>query len=73
MCIKKHGLRNIRIEENPLDKESKSFTFVLNGNPVFVKGVNMNMLPVWGGGVYESEVFMNGCDKSGIKTKQIYV
>ncbi len=93
-CVsKKHGLRSIRIEEKPLDKESKSFTFVLNDNPVFIKGANhvpsdcfignitndktkalieaaaqanMNMLRVWGGGVYESEAFMDECDKSGI-------
>lgn len=30
------------------------------------KESNMNMLRIWGGGIYESEEFMNACDRAGI-------
>ncbi len=89
----KYGVRTVSIREAVLDENSKSFTFVINDNPIFAKGANhvpadcllgriteeknralltaaakahMNMIRVWGGGVYESEGFMNACDELGM-------
>ena len=87
------GLRTIHLEEKPLPDGDSTFTFFLNGQPLFCKGANhvpadclpgrvtaekerklmalakdagMNMLRVWGGGVYASEAMMNACDEAGI-------
>ena len=86
------GLRTIKLNQDP-DEWGKSFTFVVNGVPVFAKGADwipadsfptritdarleyliksaadahMNMLRVWGGGLYESENFYDLCDRHGI-------
>jgi beta-mannosidase len=86
------GLRTVELRQQP-DREGKSFTFVVNGVPVFMKGANwipadsfptritreryrqlvesardanMNMLRVWGGGIYESDDFYELCDEAGI-------
>jgi beta-mannosidase len=90
---KKHGARTVKIREEALDETSKSFTFMINDEPIFAKGANhvpadillgnitdeknrslmkavadanMNMIRVWGGGIYESEGFMDACDELGI-------
>lgn len=89
----KHGIRTVSIRETVLDEHSKSFTFVINDNPIFAKGANhvpadcllgritdeknralltaaaeanMNMIRVWGGGIYESDGFMEACDELGL-------
>jgi beta-mannosidase len=86
------GIRDIKLLREP-DVEGESFTFAVNGIPVFCKGANwvpadsflpsvsreryekllsmavksnMNMLRVWGGGIYESEDFYDLCDELGI-------
>jgi beta-mannosidase len=86
------GLRTLELRQQP-DKDGKSFTFVVNGVPVFAKGANwipadsfptrmtreryrqlvgsardanMNMLRVWGGGIYESDDFYDLCDEMGL-------
>ncbi|MFN2532451.1 MAG: glycoside hydrolase family 2 protein [Pyrinomonadaceae bacterium] len=86
------GLRSLELRQEP-DQFGKSFTFVINGVPVFAKGANwipadsfptritrekyrqllesvrdtnMNMLRVWGGGIYESNDFYELCDEMGI-------
>ena len=86
------GLRTLELRQQP-DKDGKSFAFVINGVPVFMKGANwipadsfptritkakyrqlvgsardanMNMLRVWGGGIYESDDFYDACDEMGI-------
>lgn len=91
--IVRHGIRKVTLQELPLPDGRKSFTFVINGEPVFAKGANhvpcdcfpgritaekefelirlaasgnMNMLRVWGGGVYSSDAFMEACDQYGI-------
>ena len=89
----KYGIRTVSIREAVLDAKSKSFTYVINGQPIFAKGANhvpadcfpgritakknrkllqmaakanMNMIRVWGGGIYESDDFMQACDELGI-------
>ncbi|HEY6120329.1 MAG TPA: glycoside hydrolase family 2 protein [Pyrinomonadaceae bacterium] len=86
------GLRTLELRQQ-VDQSGKSFTFIVNGVPVFAKGgnwipadsfpsritrekyrylvksvhdTNMNMLRVWGGGIYESDNFYNLADEMGI-------
>ena len=86
------GLRSLELKQEA-DQQGKSFTFIINGVPVFAKGgnwipadsfptrvsrakysqllesvrdTNMNMLRVWGGGIYESNDFYELCDEMGI-------
>ena len=90
------GLRTIQLKQEP-DQWGESFTFVVNGIPLFAKGADwipadsfptritnpflefliksavdahMNMLRVWGGGLYESESFYDLCDRYGIMVWQ---
>jgi len=89
---KQVGLRKIAIAQKT-DSIGQSFTFVVNGTPIYARGANfvpedlftslsdqtktkellvaaaesgMNMLRVWGGGVYPSDAFYNICDSLGI-------
>jgi beta-mannosidase len=86
------GLRTVELRREP-DAWGESFTFVVNGVPVFAKGADwipadsfptrlnsthleqliqstaqahMNMLRVWGGGLYEEEGFYDLCDRYGL-------
>jgi beta-mannosidase len=86
------GLRSLELRQDR-DSSGKTFTFVINGVPVFAKGANwipadsfptritktkyrqllesardsnMNMLRVWGGGIYERDDFYELCDEMGI-------
>lgn len=91
---RRHGVRSLSIEQKPIgEKGDKTFTFVLNGKPIYAKGgnwvpvdqiigridreryetlircavdMNMNMFRVWGGGFYESDLFMDLCDRMGM-------
>ena len=93
------GIRTVQLEQEA-DEYGKSFRFILNGVPVYAKGVNaipfdniltnvdsetyrrhlvpaaeanMNMVRVWGGGIYESDEFYRQCDSLGIMVWQDFV
>lgn len=94
------GLRTMELVQQQGEENQRSFYFVLNGKPVFMKGANyipgdnflprintadvesdlalvkeanMNMLRVWGGGVYGSKEFYDACDKAGILVWQDFM
>ena len=89
---KRIGIRMLELQQQK-DQWGESFTFVVNGVPIFAKGANwipadsftprvseekyryllssavnanMNMIRVWGGGIYESDIFYDICDELGI-------
>jgi beta-mannosidase len=93
------GVRSLELRQQP-DESGKSFTFFINGIPVFAKGANwipadsfptritkekyrqlvgsardanMNMLRVWGGGIYESDDFYDASDEMGILVWQEFM
>ena len=93
------GLRSVELRQQR-DASGKSFTFVINGMPVFAKGANwipadsfpsripkakyrqllesvrdanMNMVRVWGGGIYERDDFYELCDEMGILVWQDFM
>ena len=95
----KIGIITIRLEQEK-DQWGRSFRFILNGVPVYAKGVNvipfdniltdvtvetyrrhlepaveanMNMVRVWGGGIYETDDFYDLCDSLGIMVWQDFI
>lgn len=94
----KVGIRTIDLQLKDGDKET--FRFVINGKPIFAKGVNwipgdaflprvtkekyerllnyakdasMNIVRVWGGGIYENEEFYDLCDELGLLVWQDFM
>lgn len=90
------GFRTIELNTSP-DDAGSAFEFVVNGTPVFARGVNwipddcfptrvdaaryrrrlgqaveagVDIVRVWGGGVYESEGFYDSCDELGLMVWQ---
>lgn len=93
------GLRSVELRQ-VRDEAGKTFTFVVNGVPVFAKGgnwipadsfptriteekyrqllesirdSNMNMVRVWGGGIYERNDFYELCDEMGLLVWQDFM
>jgi len=93
------GFRTVELDTSP-DEIGTSFTFRVNGRPIFVKGANwipddhlltrvtraqyersigkatsagMNLLRVWGGGIYETEDFYEVCDAAGVMVWQDFL
>ncbi|MES3021540.1 MAG: sugar-binding domain-containing protein [Pseudomonadota bacterium] len=96
------GVRTIALDTSPDPDEAgtKFFRFVLNGVPIFARGVNwvppsslvaaidephyrrlltlaaganMNMIRVWGGGIYEHDPFYDLCDEMGLLVWQDFM
>jgi beta-mannosidase len=93
------GFRTVEVDVSK-DEIGASFTFVVNGQRVFVKGANwipddhlmtritparlreritqavdahMNLLRVWGGGIYETDDFYDICDELGVMVWQDFL
>ncbi|NLR94163.1 beta-mannosidase [Flammeovirga agarivorans] len=95
----KIGFRTVELINEP-DSLGESFYVKVNGEPVFMKGVNyipqdsflpsvtkdrydwmiesmtqahMNMVRIWGGGIYESDYFYDQCDEKGLLVWQDFM
>lgn len=93
------GLRTIELCTDT-DATGSSFKFIVNGKPLYMKGVNwipadffptnlktedykyllqsckdahMNMIRVWGGGIYERKDFYDYCDEMGLLVWQDFM
>ncbi|MCG5217862.1 glycosyl hydrolase 2 galactose-binding domain-containing protein [Streptosporangium soli] len=93
------GFRTVEHIVEP-DEEGTSFTLAVNGEPLFVRGVNwipddcfvsrvgrdryrrrieqaiganVNLLRVWGGGIYEKDEFYEVCDELGVLVWQDFL
>ncbi len=96
---KRIGIRTVEVINEP-DEFGESFYFIVNGTPLFIKGVNyipqdsfvnkveekryhaifqavaaanMNMIRVWGGGIYETDLFYDLADEHGILVWQDFM
>lgn len=96
---RKIGFRTVELDTSP-DEIGTRFTITINGQPVFVKGVNwipddhfltrittdriarrldqavaanVNLIRVWGGGIFESEEFYRACDERGLLVWQDFL
>ncbi|MBF4599911.1 glycoside hydrolase family 2 protein [Frigoribacterium sp. VKM Ac-1396] len=93
------GFRSVEVRVDP-DEVGTSFTVVVNGEPLWIKGANwipddafphrigrdrylrrieqaefgnVNLLRVWGGGIFESDDFYELCDERGMLTWQDFL
>ncbi len=93
------GFRSVTLDTTP-DPAGTPFSIAVNGQPVYVKGVNwipddtffpritrdslarslghavdanVNLIRVWGGGLYESEEFYELCDELGLLVWQDFL
>ncbi|MFI0723736.1 glycoside hydrolase family 2 protein [Streptomyces sp. NPDC021224] len=90
------GFRTVTLDTSP-DAHGSAFTLVVNGTPLFARGVNwipddvlptridaaryrrrleqaadagVDLVRVWGGGLYESDDFYDACDELGLMVWQ---
>ncbi|MEU9647550.1 glycoside hydrolase family 2 protein [Streptomyces sp. NPDC048110] len=93
------GFRTIELDTSA-DAHGSAFTLVVNGTPVFARGVNwipddafparvttqryrtrlmqaaaagVDLVRVWGGGVYEDRAFYDACDELGLMVWQDFL
>ncbi len=93
------GFRTVRLDTTA-DADGSAFAFVVNGRPLFVRGVNwipddvfptritperyrvrltqaadagVNLVRVWGGGLYEDRAFYDTCDALGLLVWQDFL
>jgi beta-mannosidase len=93
------GFRTVALDTSA-DADGSAFTFVVNGRPLFVRGVNwipddvfptrltperyrtrlrqaadagVNLVRVWGGGLYEDHAFYDACDEEGLLVWQDFL
>lgn len=93
------GFRSVVLDTTP-DAAGTPFTLVVNGEPVFARGVNwipddalpvrvtperyrqrleqavgagVNLVRVWGGGLYEDRAFYQACDELGLMVWQDFL
>ena len=93
------GFRTVALDTAP-DAHGSAFTLVVNGTPVFARGVNwipddvlptridaaryrrrleqaaaagVDLVRVWGGGIYESDAFYDACDELGLLVWQDFL
>ena len=93
------GFRTVELDTGP-DTNGSAFTFVVNGSPLFARGVNwipddvfpsritpqryrhrlaqakaanVDMIRVWGGGIYEDDAFYEACDELGLMVWQDFL
>ncbi len=93
------GFRTVTLDTRP-DERGAAFTFVVNGVPIFARGVNwipddafpsrigaaryrhrltqardanVDLVRVWGGGIYESDDFYDACDELGLLVWQDFL
>ncbi|MDO4260743.1 MAG: beta-mannosidase [Eubacteriales bacterium] len=95
-----YGIRMIKLDTSPLEKDNRKFEITVNEMPVFCKGgdwipndfiyarvpdrkyeilleeaveANFNMIRIWGGGLYERDLFYELCDQKGILVWQNFM
>ncbi|MFI2644009.1 glycoside hydrolase family 2 protein [Streptomyces sp. NPDC018610] len=93
------GFRTVEIDRSP-DGHGTGFTFVVNGVPIFARGVNwipddvfpsrvtreryrtrlrqaaeagVDLVRIWGGGIYEDDAFYDACDELGLMVWQDFL
>ncbi|MFD0208158.1 glycoside hydrolase family 2 protein [Streptomyces hirsutus] len=93
------GFRDVILDRSP-DAHGTAFTFVVNGLPVFARGVNwipddvfpsrvtperyrtrlrqaadagVDLVRIWGGGIYEDDAFYDLCDELGLMVWQDFL
>ncbi|MFF3389839.1 glycoside hydrolase family 2 protein [Streptomyces sp. NPDC002669] len=93
------GFRTVELDRT-VDERGSGFTFVVNGERVFARGVNwipddvfpsrvtperyrtrlsqaadanVDLVRIWGGGIYEDEAFYDACDELGLMVWQDFL